>query len=245
MAKAFFARFLTKTGSKIPIYKNILDVYKKIDYTVPMARDTNILKASFRGRLGETYGDVSRGTAKIKAIPFSRSPAKESVKQQCRAFECLNRLASGIARNFFKYLNLSDKKMLRHNAVAQWLKAGISDAEFSFEKIGTVIGVDGSTQIGSCVVNRENGDFTIDAVITSGIIPDGVENAFWVALVDDMGKVIYEVVPKSQGFAYTGVAKLSADRKYFCVAFQSHKNPYTKKWHTDGYAFAECNYQNG
>lgn len=209
-----------------------------------MARNLNVLKASFDGKVGEVYGDTSNGTAKVKAMPFSRTPASAKVKEQCRAFESLNRLASGISKNFFPYLNLSDKKMLKHNAVASWLKAGISDAQFSFEKLGDIIGVDGSTQIGNSVVNRKNGDFTIDAVITNGDVPDNVENAFWVALVDDMGHVIYSNVPKSQGFAYSGVAKLSEERKYFTVAFQSHKNPYTKKWRTNGYAVAECAYQN-
>lgn len=207
-----------------------------------MANRMSILKASFAGKLGAVYGDDSKGIAKVKAIPFSRRPAKPIVISQCRAFECLNRFSAGVAKDFWQYLNLNDRKMLRHNAVASWLKGAIQNAQWRFDLLGETIGVDGSTQISNCVVNRTTGEFTINAIVTSGEIPDGISNAFWVALMDDQGKVIYSNVPLAQGIGFTGLAKLSELRRYFCVAFQSHKNPLNGKWQTNGFAYAECEY---
>lgn len=205
-----------------------------------MANNVNILKASFRGKVGSVYGDDSRGVAKIKAIPFSHAPTKDSVKQQCRAFECLNRVASGIAKYGWAYLNLSDKKMLRHNAVASWLKAGVEGASFDFSKLAETIGTNGTTEIETVSVNRLTGSFSINFSLTGVTTPDNKNNAVVVMLCDDTGKVVFGDNPKTSDYSFSGVARLFTERRYFVVVFQSFKN--NGKWKTTGYAYKECSY---
>lgn len=222
------------------IYAISFDKSVQIPYITVMANNVNILKASFRGKVGSVYGDDSRGVAKVKAIPFSHAPTKESVKQQCRAFECLNRVSSGIAKYGWAYLNLSDKKMLRHNAVASWLKAGVGNASFDFSKLAETIGTNGTTEIETVSVNRLSGSFSINFSLTGVPVPDNKNNAVVVLLCDDTGKVILGDNPKSNDYSFSGVARLFTERRYFVVVFQSFKN--NGKWKTTGYAYKECSY---
>ena len=99
----------------------------------------NLIKSAFTGRLGELTGATWKGKPVIKAAVFSKAPPTATQTQNVRAFEKLNRLAGAIAKAGWPYLNLSDKHMLRHNAVARWLKPAISDHAFDPRKIAQVI----------------------------------------------------------------------------------------------------------
>ncbi len=107
----------------------------------------NLLKANYTGKVGETYGVEQYKKAIVKAIPFSHTPHNDKQNKSCRAFSLLNRLSATIAKNFWAYLDLSDKKMYRNNAVAQWLKPLLQDHEFILSKISDVIPQDSSLQL--------------------------------------------------------------------------------------------------
>lgn len=222
------------------LWKTLLTIPYRYRKNALMANNVNLLKASFNGRVGQVYGDDSKGIAKVKAMPFSHAPTRDSIKQQCRAFECLNRLASGIAKYGWKYLSLSDRKMLRHNAVASWLKAGVGDAEFDFSKLADTIHTDGTTEIENCTVNRVSGNFAINFSLTGVETPDNENNAVVVMLCDDSGKVIFGDNPRYADYSFSGVARLFTEHQYFVVVFQSHKT--NGKWRTNGYAYKECAY---
>ena len=207
-----------------------------------MANNVNILKASFNGKLGAVYGDNSKGVAKVKAIPFSHAPTKESVKNQCRAFECLNRFSSGVAKTFWKYLSLSDRKLLRHNAVAQSFKGAVTGGVWNPALLASIIGTDGNTEITAHTVNRVSGEFSIGVQTLNGITPDNRSVALFVALMDDTGKVIFSDNPASANYASTGVARLFSERQYYVVVFRSHFNETSKKWKTNGFVLQECIY---
>lgn len=219
-----------------------LDKSEQIPYIKFMANNVNLLRASFRGKVGAVYGDDSRGVAKVKAIPFSHAPTAPKVKAQCRAFECLNRFSAGIAKEFWKYLSLSDKKSLRHNAVASWLKIGVDGGAWQPTRLGETIGTDTSSVIGECTVNRVSGAFTISASVTGGAVIDNESHAFYIALVDDTGKVIFCDHPANASYAYSGMARLFSEHRYFVAMFQSIKNSVTKKWKTTGYDYKEVSY---
>lgn len=99
----------------------------------------DLLKASYTGSLGNTTGAKWKNKAVIKAKIWSKAPPTASQTASVRAFECLNRIASAIARAGFKHLPLSAKKMLPHNAVAQWLKPAIKNKLWEPQNISEVI----------------------------------------------------------------------------------------------------------
>lgn len=99
----------------------------------------NTLNGSFVGKVGVTYGVRQYGKNIQKAVPFSHSPHNATQKNSVRAFEKLNRFASFVARVFWQFLNLTDKKMLRHNAVAKWLAPVVKNHSFDLENIAEVI----------------------------------------------------------------------------------------------------------
>jgi hypothetical protein len=102
-------------------------------YTIYMAR-LNLVKGEFKGTLGKFVGTKYKGIAVIKSAPFGVAPPTLSQTANVRAFEKLNRLAVAMAKAFWPKLGLSDKKMLKHNATAQWLKPLI--ASHQFETLG-------------------------------------------------------------------------------------------------------------
>ena len=91
----------------------------------------NILKSAFNGKVGQIYGTKQNGKYYAKAVPFSHAPHNNSQKSAFSAFVCLNRFAQGIGKELFKYLYLSDKKMTKANAVAQFFKPAIKDKTFT------------------------------------------------------------------------------------------------------------------
>lgn len=101
--------------------------------------EMDLLKASYTGSLGNTTGAKWKNKAVIKAKIWSKAPPTASQTASVRAFECLNRLASAIAKVGFKQLPLSAKKMLPHNAVAQWLKPTIKNKLWEPQNISEVI----------------------------------------------------------------------------------------------------------
>ena len=74
----------------------------------------NLLKADYIGKVGQTYGVRQYRQSIVKATPFSHSPHNTAQTKAVRAFEKLNRFSSYVAKTFWRYLNLSDKKMYRH-----------------------------------------------------------------------------------------------------------------------------------
>lgn len=107
----------------------------------------NLLKSNFVGKVGEMYGVEQHHNTYVKAVPFSHTPHNEKQNKACSAFILLNRLSAIIAKNFWQYLDLSDKKMYRNNAVAKWLKSLLVNNQFVLENIKNEIPEDGSLQL--------------------------------------------------------------------------------------------------
>ena len=90
----------------------------------------NLVKGEFKGTLGKFVGTKYKGKAIIKSAPFGVAPPTLKQTANVRAFEKLNRLSAAMAKNFWPALGLSDKKMLKHNAAAHWLKPLIASHQF-------------------------------------------------------------------------------------------------------------------
>ena len=99
----------------------------------------NTINGSYIGKVGKTYGVRQYRKNIEKVVPFSHAPHNATQTNSVRAFEKLNRFASFVARVFWQFLNLSDKKTLRHNAVASWLKPAIKTHAFELENLAEII----------------------------------------------------------------------------------------------------------
>lgn len=113
----------------------------------------NLLKSSYIGKVGQTYGVEQYNNTYVKAVPFSHTPHNAKQRNAKNAFVLLNRMSANIAKYFWKFLNLSDKDKYKNNAVAQWLKTCLENNEFILDNIENVIPKDNSLQLV---------DFTID-----------------------------------------------------------------------------------
>lgn len=99
----------------------------------------NILKSGYEGKVGEVYGVAKKGSYIAKAVPFSHAPHNNAQRTAKNEFTGLNRVASRIVKVFWKYLNLSDKKMYRNNALCQKWKGALKGGTFSINNLQEVI----------------------------------------------------------------------------------------------------------
>lgn len=120
----------------------------------------NILESGYEGKVGQTYGIKKGSQYYIKAVPFSHTPHNTKQNNSVRAFTRLNRIASNIAKTFWKYLELSDKTMYKNNAVAQYLKASLIDNTFFIENLAEIIESTGKLQLKSGSFNQQTYNFT-------------------------------------------------------------------------------------
>lgn len=148
----------------------------------------NTLKADYVGKVGQTYGVRQYGKSIEKAIPFSHAPHNTTQIKSVRAFEKLNRFAAYVAKTFWKYLNLSDKKMYRHNAVAQWFKPCVQSHKFSLSNLVEIIKPNPTLSFES--VNLDLSEKTASITfINTPFNAYTTEEKVFIALVTDNGTV--------------------------------------------------------
>lgn len=148
----------------------------------------NLLKADYIGKVGQTYGVRQYGQGIVKATPFSHSPHNTAQTKAVRAFEKLNRFSSYVAKTFWRYLNLSDKKMYKHNAVAKWLGVAVESGTFKLENLVKVIPSNPSLRFESVNIDFTSKKATV-AIENSPLSPITTREDIFIALVTDNGTV--------------------------------------------------------
>lgn len=158
-----------------------------VSYILRMGK-INLLKADYIGKVGQTYGARQYGQGIVKATPFSHSPHNTAQTKAVRAFEKLNRFSSYVAKTFWRYLNLSDKKMYKHNAVAKWLGVAVESGTFKLENLVKVIPSNPSLRFGSVNIDFTSKKATV-AIENSPLSPITTREDIFIALVTDNGTV--------------------------------------------------------
>lgn len=181
----------------------------------------NFINASFNGKLGTLYGTKQFGNAYLKAIPFSHAPHTESQTKSVRAFEKLNRLACGLARNAFYVFGINDKKMLKHNAIAKLLKPIIKDKTFNIANLADLIPEDGTTEILEFTVDRVLNKITVRAQ-TNQPTDKSKKQYFVVCVFDENGKVLQATVPDINSYT-AEIITLTEGKNFSVFAFRSDK----------------------
>lgn len=148
----------------------------------------NTLNADYIGKVGQTYGVRQYGKSIEKAIPFSHTPHNAMQTRSVRAFEKLNRFSSYVARTFWRYLNLSDKTMYKHNAVANWFKPCVRNHSFELGNLVAVIPPNQTLRFGEINIDFNNRTATIE-VVNSPYSQYTTKEDIFVALVSDNGTV--------------------------------------------------------
>lgn len=148
----------------------------------------NLLKADYIGKVGQTYGVRQYRQSLVKATPFSHTPHNTAQTKAVRAFEKLNRFSSYVAKTFWRNLNLSDKKMYKHNAVAKWLGVAIESGTFKLENLISVIPGNSSLRFGNIEIDFDSKTATV-AVENSPLSPVTTKEDIFIALVADNGTV--------------------------------------------------------
>ena len=148
----------------------------------------NTLNAEYIGKVGQTYGVRQYGKSIEKAIPFSHTPHNATQTRSVRAFEKLNRFSAYVAKTFWRYLNLSDKKMYKHNAVAAWFKPCVRNHSFQLENLVAVIPSNNTRRFGEVNIDFENKTATVE-FINSPYSEYTTKEDIFIALVSDNGTV--------------------------------------------------------
>lgn len=148
----------------------------------------NLLQSGYTKRVGEVYGVKQYGKYIMKAIPFSHAPHNQTQKDSLTAFTKLNRMSSVLAKNFFNYLPISDKKMYKNNAVAQYFKSMIQGHAFNPELAFPTFERDSNIDITAFVLDEDTK--TVSATISdlSTILP-GQSEHICAMFVTDSGAV--------------------------------------------------------
>lgn len=148
----------------------------------------NTLRADYIGKVGKTYGVRQYGKSIEKAIPFSHSPHNATQTRSVRAFEKLNRFSAYVAKTFWRYLNLSDKTMYKHNAVAKWLKPCVKNHSFQLANLVEVIPPNSSLRFGNINIDLEAKTAEIE-FINAPYSANTTREDIFIALVTDNGTV--------------------------------------------------------
>lgn len=182
----------------------------------------NLLNASVNGKLGELYGTKQYGNSYLKAIPFSHSPHNETQEKCVRAFEKLNRFSSGIAKVFFNYMGLNNRKMLKHNAVAQLFKPIIQSKSFIINNITKIVKKDGTTKTTAFKIDKEN-SLIMASFETNEKINKKIGSAWVCFIMNSDGKVLIADCPNEQTKTLSVSTVIENDVFYWAGSFRADK----------------------
>lgn len=158
--------------------------------------EVDLLKSTFHGSAGTMTGVKWKNQEVVKQKIWSKAPNSQKGTNSLRAFECLNRLSSAIAKKFWYKLGLTDKKMYKHNAVAKFLAPCVKNHYFDINAIEEIFVNDRSCYIGDFSFNAETKLLHFVAQTELDISPNS-PNAWLVIAIDNMGKVYYCDSPKT------------------------------------------------
>jgi len=178
----------------------------------------NLLQSNFSGKLGHVVGTRYKGQSVVKSKPIGKLPPKGLQGASVRAFECLNRVSAHIAKTLWVYLDLSEKKMLRHNAVAHWLKPLVQEHIFDIGALYSVIPDGSLCQCFSVVNNSTTKQTTMSFTnYNGGTIPAGALQ--YLMALDNKGRVYYSVLRPASLQQEIFAQELAPELTYSWVSF--------------------------
>jgi hypothetical protein len=186
--------------------------------------EMNLLKAGFTGRLGQLSGAVVNHKYILKAGVFSKAPPTPRQTNNVRAFEALNRIAGAISKAGFQYLGLTEKNMLRHNAIAKFLKPAIKNHFFEPSLISEVIPADNSLRLVNFSANASKNSVAIALVLDTSYIPPPGSRLFFL-IFNQFGQVQYIECAEARDIQKTVNVLLNSVFVFSLLAFIAELSP--------------------
>lgn len=182
----------------------------------------NMLNANIAGSMGAFTGQVYKGKSVLHARIWSRTPLNPVQKSSVRAFECLNRVAAAISRHWFYALGLRADGMLKHNAVARFLKPLIEGHVFTPSAFDRVFPEPGLAAVSGISYDSTTGQLTFSARYRGGA-PLGAAASWCVLVFDNRGVVFLIEVPQTDSITRSFIIPSAPENRPNIVALVSIK----------------------
>lgn len=180
----------------------------------------NILQANIRGTIGAETGCRVKGKNVLKKRIWSKTPNNEVQEGSVRAFECLNRLSSSIAKKYWNWMGLKQGNMNKHNVIAHEFRAIVREHKFQPSNLSERIPLGDAIKVNAFSVDMTTSTVTVDLIaLLSGIVA-GKQSAV-VVVCDGTGHVHLCEQLKSQVFSAKFESALLAKFPYYLIAFSS------------------------
>lgn len=154
-----------------------------------MARQ-DLLNGAYHGGLGGTVGFKHRDKKVLRMKANHIVHIGQKQRRAVRAFEVLNRVSSIIAKNLYQYMGLKSNTMLKHNQIAQLLKATVQGGTFDISKIGEVFQPTGENTIETLFADISTALVRVVALTSEPVETDPSKKVF-LFLIDQLGHSIY------------------------------------------------------
>lgn len=148
----------------------------------------NLIQSHWTGQVGAYTGQRYKGRSVIKSNEHKKRHPNVAQTKSVRAFECLNRFASGCVGRLWQYTGLNDRKMLKHNALAADWKKLISEKKFSPENLNQIYKTSDMAVNPTFTVTLNKSEFTVSWNIPSY---DRTKKMLISAVVDSRGDVLF------------------------------------------------------
>lgn len=188
----------------------------------------NLLQGTYRQKVGETYGARWKNKTIAKAVPFSRAPQTHTQRAAVRAFEGLNRIAGALARTGYKYLGITNKNMLPHNAVAKWLKPMIRQHQFNPAGIQQIIPAGDLIRSLQVHYDTDTGVYSTQCDLAQSEQDTSDWRLHWI-VCDQVGRTKFSVCTPWQSEAYSFFPQGEYGPTIYAVAFRSIPYQKTRK----------------
>lgn len=148
----------------------------------------NLIQSHWTGQVGAYTGQRYKGRSVIKSNEHKKRHPNTAQTKSVRAFECLNRFASGCVGRLWQYTGLNDRKMLKHNALAADWKKLISEKKFSPENLNQIY-----AQSALAVQAEINISLNNENVVVNWTIPeyDSTLYKLYGVIIDNKGNVLF------------------------------------------------------
>lgn len=141
----------------------------------------------------------------------------------------MNRFAAALAEIGWKWLALSNKKMLKHNAVAQFLKPLVSEHVYNLNDFSKIATQDGTVHITTFSRSPDGTSYTIEANVDTPISKENGK-VWFVFIFDRLGNAVFKEAPDSDSISRIVPTNPYSLESFSALAFRIDRVPGRALW---------------
>ena len=181
--------------------------------------EQNLLKGAFYGRVGQMVGFKHRDKVAIRSTSNHIVHITANQRRAVRAFEVLCRVSGTISKNLYGYMVLRSNKMLKHNQVAQLLKATVEGGTFDIAKISQVFEPSGLNAISSFTCDIATGEVKVSGTCGSQD-PQADGRQVLLFIIDQVGHCLYQQMVRHEDFDISFLFPLERGFAYYAIMLE-------------------------